>query len=100
MSDFLKSAADPKQDVAAKKEALMNTIRSEMALAQAQDLLNKTNEKCFAKCIVKPGTSLSSSEETCLARCMDRYMETFDIVSRTYAHRISKESNQMKEGAL
>ncbi len=67
--------------------------------------LQKTNDKCFAKCVTKPSTSLSGSEEvrhsspdpfrhvpliiffsfasfvsrppaqTCLSRCFDRYME-------------------------
>ncbi|KAF8841268.1 hypothetical protein BDN67DRAFT_950144 [Paxillus ammoniavirescens] len=100
MSDFFKSSSAPKLDAAAQKEAVMNSIRSEIALVNAQELMNKTNEKCFAKCVLKPGTSLSSSEETCLARCMDRYMEAFNIVSRSYTQRISKESNQMREGAL
>ncbi|KAI0926407.1 protein translocase subunit [Taiwanofungus camphoratus] len=78
-------------DMAARKEAVMNSVRSEIALANAQELINKTNEKCYAKCVPKPGSSLSSSEETCLARCLDRYMEAFNIVSRTYIARISKE---------
>lgn len=33
------------------------------------------NEKCYAKCVPKPGASLSSSEEGCLSRCSDRYLE-------------------------
>ncbi|KIJ14208.1 hypothetical protein PAXINDRAFT_116228 [Paxillus involutus ATCC 200175] len=100
MSDFFKSSSAPNLDAAAQKEAVMNSVRSEIALANAQELMNKTNEKCFAKCVLKPGTSLSSSEETCLARCMDRYMEAFNIVSRSYTQRISRESNQMREGTL
>ncbi|EIW84136.1 hypothetical protein CONPUDRAFT_50892 [Coniophora puteana RWD-64-598 SS2] len=77
--------------MASRKEAFMNTIRNEIALSNAQELLNKTNEKCYAKCITKPGTSLSGSEETCLARCMDRYMEAFSIVSRSYQTRLARE---------
>jgi hypothetical protein len=64
-------------------ERLMNNVRAEMALANAQELMNvwtrhasvtsalahvllqKTNEKCFAKCVTKPGTSLSGSEQVC-----------------------------------
>jgi len=69
----------------------MKSVRSEIALANAQELMNKTNEKCFAKCVTKPSTSLSGSEETCLARCLDRYMEAFNIVSKSYIARISKE---------
>ncbi|KIJ66767.1 hypothetical protein HYDPIDRAFT_26189 [Hydnomerulius pinastri MD-312] len=100
MSDFFKSASGSTQDAAARKEAVMNSVRSEIALANAQELMNKTNEKCFAKCITKPGTSLSSSDEACLSRCLDRYMEAFNIVSQTYTRRISKESSQMREAAL
>ncbi|CAE6377003.1 unnamed protein product [Rhizoctonia solani] len=51
----------------------------------------KINEKCFAKCVTKPSTSLGSSEETCLSRCMDRYMEAFNVVSQSYVARISRE---------
>lgn len=29
-------------------------------------------DKCFDKCVTKPGNSLSSSEQQCLARCCDR----------------------------
>ncbi|KAH9958551.1 Tim10/DDP family zinc finger-domain-containing protein, partial [Russula dissimulans] len=75
----------------ARKEAVMASVRSELALANAQELINKTNEKCYAKCVTKPSTSLSSSEETCLSRCMDRYMEAFNIVSRTYTARLARE---------
>ncbi|GBE88450.1 Tim10/DDP family zinc finger-domain-containing protein [Sparassis latifolia] len=78
-------------DMAARKEAMMSSIRSEIALANAQELMNKTNEKCFAKCITKPSTSLSGSEETCLSNCLNRYMEAFNIVSKTYVSRLSRE---------
>ncbi|KAG1746262.1 Tim10/DDP family zinc finger-domain-containing protein [Suillus occidentalis] len=103
MSDFFKSSSSSSSpsaqhipsfvDMAAKKEAVMNGVRSEIALASAQELINKTNEKCFAKCITKPGTSLSGSEEagTCLSRCLERYLETFNMISKTYSARLSRE---------
>ncbi|KAF8274811.1 Tim10/DDP family zinc finger-domain-containing protein [Lactarius quietus] len=83
--------AGPSKDLNARKEAVMASVRNELALANAQELINKTNDKCFAKCVTKPSTSLSGSEETCLSRCFDRYMEAFNIISRTYAMRLSKE---------
>ncbi|EJD49010.1 hypothetical protein AURDEDRAFT_59924 [Auricularia subglabra TFB-10046 SS5] len=49
--------------MSAQKEAMMQQVKSEIALANAQELMNKMNEKCFARCITKPDTSLSSSEE-------------------------------------
>ncbi|KAF9790264.1 Tim10/DDP family zinc finger-domain-containing protein [Thelephora terrestris] len=110
MADFLKlnSSTSP-TDVEARKEAFKQSLRSELALANAQQLINTTNEKCFAKCVTKPSSSLSGSEETCLARCLDRYMEAcaliplsllffcsppaVNIVSRTYTARLVKERN-------
>ncbi|KAJ1505132.1 hypothetical protein HMI55_001730 [Coelomomyces lativittatus] len=57
---------------------------------------NKVSEACFTKCISKPGTKLDSSDETCLSKCMDRYLEAWDIVSKAYVSRIQKEVPSMK----
>ncbi|TFY59423.1 hypothetical protein EVJ58_g5783 [Rhodofomes roseus] len=69
--------------MASRRQAFMETYRQEMALTNAQELMNKCNEKCFAKCVTKPGGSLSGSEQ--------RYMEAFNIVSKTYIARVQKE---------
>lgn len=70
----------------------MDQVRNELALANAQELINKINEKCFSKCVTKPGYLLDKSEQTCLAKCMDRYMDAWNIVSKSYISRIQKES--------
>jgi len=70
---------------------MMSEFRSAIALANAKELMNKTNEKCFSKCVTEPSESLSSSEEKCLSICLERYMEAFNIVSRAYVNRIGKE---------
>ncbi|KAF9115701.1 hypothetical protein BGZ80_005554 [Entomortierella chlamydospora] len=79
----------------AKKQQVMDQVRSELALANAQELINKINEKCFAKCVPKPGPKLSGGEQDCLSKCMDRYMEAWNIVSRTYINRVQRESQNM-----
>jgi len=38
--------------------------------------------KCFARCVTKPGTSLSGSESSCVSRCVERYIEATQIISR------------------
>ncbi|KAG0032509.1 protein translocase subunit [Podila clonocystis] len=78
-----------------KKQQVMDQVRSELALANAQELINKINEKCFAKCVPKPGSKLDSSEQACISKCMDRYMEAWNIVSRTYINRVQRESQNM-----
>ena len=74
----LTSFSFPISDTNVRKEAVMSSIRSELALLNVQDLINvghftlymfcligfqKASDKCFTKCILKPGTSLSSSDE-------------------------------------
>ncbi|KAF7789788.1 hypothetical protein EIP86_000734 [Pleurotus ostreatoroseus] len=85
------TSGTPPADTEARKKALMDSVKGEIALANAQELMNKANEKCFQKCVTKPGTSLSRSEEACLSSCLDRYMEAFNIVSRTYLNRLRQE---------
>ncbi|KAF9067204.1 Tim10/DDP family zinc finger-domain-containing protein [Rhodocollybia butyracea] len=93
MSDFFKNALSNSTDIS-RKEKLMDQVRTELAQANAQQLMNNMNERCFKACVTKPGDSLSSSEQTCLTRCLDRFMETFNIVSRTYVARLAKERSE------
>ncbi|KAH7912018.1 Tim10/DDP family zinc finger-domain-containing protein [Hygrophoropsis aurantiaca] len=98
MSEFFglksSSSATP-SDMAMRKEAMMQNVRSEMALANAQELINKAGEKCYIKCVTKPSTSLSGSEETCLSHCLERYIEAFNVVSRSYSARIAQEKDSL-----
>ncbi|XP_076161894.1 mitochondrial import inner membrane translocase subunit Tim13 isoform X2 [Ptiloglossa arizonensis] len=73
------------------KDDIMEQIKQQIAVANAQELLAKMAEKCFKKCIIKPGTSLDSSEQKCVAMCMDRYMDAFAVVSKTYSERLQRE---------
>lgn len=56
----------------AQKSDLMDNVKQQIALANAQELLTKMTEKCFKKCINRPGTELDSSDQKCVAMCMDR----------------------------
>jgi mitochondrial import inner membrane translocase subunit TIM13 len=69
------------------------TIESATYPHKAQNLIQTSTEKCYAKCVPSPGGSLSSKEETCLERCMERYFEAFNIVSQTYVRRVASERN-------
>ncbi|KAI9224740.1 Tim10/DDP family zinc finger-domain-containing protein [Blastocladiella britannica] len=66
-------------------------LRQELALSNLQELVNKVGENCYAKCITTPGAKLSSGEETCLAKCMDRYMDAFNVVAKSYELRVREE---------
>uniref|UniRef100_A0A0W0FKF3 Mitochondrial import inner membrane translocase subunit n=1 Tax=Moniliophthora roreri TaxID=221103 RepID=A0A0W0FKF3_MONRR len=89
------------QDLNARKEAIMNQVRNELAQANAQQLMNNMNERCYKACVTKPGASLSTSEEASIQpypRCLDRFMDTFNIVSRTYTARITRERLEEQGG--
>ncbi|KAJ8929106.1 hypothetical protein NQ314_018220 [Rhamnusium bicolor] len=53
-------------------------------------------EKCFKKCISKPGASLDSSEQKCIAMCMDTYMDSWNLISKAYSRRIQRERSRMQ----
>jgi hypothetical protein len=53
--------------IARRRAALTHRI----CVAAAQTV----RDRCFDKCITRPGTSMSSGEVTCLAKCCDRYID-------------------------
>ncbi|KAF8455412.1 Tim10/DDP family zinc finger protein, partial [Terfezia claveryi] len=55
------------------------------------DLYQAINNNCFDRCIPKPGSSISSAEDSCLKKCMDKYMAAWNTVSRQYLARAQKE---------
>ncbi|KAI8925587.1 Tim10/DDP family zinc finger-domain-containing protein [Entophlyctis helioformis] len=71
---------------------IMAQVRQELALQNFQEMLSKVIPKCFSKCVLKPGTKLDSSEQTCIVRCADSYQQAFGLVSRTYLARLQRES--------
>ncbi|KTW28386.1 hypothetical protein T552_01646 [Pneumocystis carinii B80] len=81
-----------------KKQALMQVIRQELAVANATELIGKLNETCYDRCIPKPGSRFESSEQTCISKCIGRYMDAWNIVSRAYISRIQKEKQAQSLG--
>ncbi|KAF1988059.1 hypothetical protein K402DRAFT_392332 [Aulographum hederae CBS 113979] len=85
LSAFQQPSADPKTN-------LMNQVRQEAAVSNARQLIEKINEHCFERCVPKPGSSLSSTEEKCFSTCMEKYMSGWNAVSRQYVARLQRES--------
>ncbi|XP_069596938.1 mitochondrial import inner membrane translocase subunit Tim13 [Ranitomeya imitator] len=75
--------------------AIMEQVKVQIAVANAQELLQRMTDKCFRKCIAKPGGSLDNSEQKCIAMCMDRYMDAWNTVSRAYNSRLQRERAKM-----
>ncbi|KAH8286855.1 hypothetical protein KR018_002901 [Drosophila ironensis] len=73
------------------KGELMSQVKQQIALANAQEMLSKMTEKCFKKCVHKPGKALDTTEQRCISQCMDRFMDAWNLVSRTYGNRLQRE---------
>ncbi|KAG5437838.1 hypothetical protein PCANB_000553 [Pneumocystis canis] len=87
-----------KQFKARAKQALMQAIKEELAVANAAELIGKLNETCYDRCIPKPGSHFESVEHTCVSKCVARYMDAWNIVSRTYIARIQRERQAQSLG--
>ncbi|XP_053206445.1 mitochondrial import inner membrane translocase subunit Tim13-like [Panonychus citri] len=79
---------------AAQKSELMDKLKQEIAMENFKELVKQMSEKCFKKCVLKPASSLDSSETKCLNFCVDRYMDTWTSVTKGYANRLTNSSYQ------
>ncbi|EMR70583.1 protein translocase subunit [Eutypa lata] len=73
------------------KAEVIKQVRTQYAMDNARQLIEKVNEHCFQKCVPKPNTSLSSSEQACFSQCIEKYMSAWNQVSTTYINRLQKE---------
>ena len=78
------------------KTRLQNAIVQQSNLINAKYLIQKINENCFDHCVSEPGASLSSKEQTCLSTCMEKYIDGWNVVSRTYVSRLQKEGAMLQ----
>ncbi|KAI1143849.1 Tim10/DDP family zinc finger-domain-containing protein [Hypoxylon sp. FL0543] len=73
------------------KTEVVKQVKTQYAMDNARQLIEKINEHCFDKCVPKPGTSLSNSEQTCFTQCMEKYISAWNQVSTTYISRLQRE---------
>ncbi|EGD75533.1 hypothetical protein PTSG_06603 [Salpingoeca rosetta] len=74
--------SQPQQRVS--RDELEQQLQQQIAVSQTQVLMQRMSETCFAKCVTKPSSTLSSSDKNCITRCADRYFEAFAQVQRSY----------------
>lgn len=63
-------------------QAVMQQVQTELQSAYLSEFYQTVRDKCFERCVVKPGSSLGSSEQQCLARCADRYVDATEAVGK------------------
>eukprot|EP00055_Hartaetosiga_balthica_P002959 m.5890 g.5890 ORF g.5890 m.5890 type:complete len:97 (+) comp2506_c0_seq1:164-454(+) len=73
---------EPKQRVS--KEELDQHLTQQLAVSQMQAIIQGISKQCFKMCISKPSSQLTSSDQACINKCADRYLETFQQVQRAF----------------
>lgn len=76
------------QDV---KTQLQDQIKQELAVANATELVNKITQNCFDKCILQPQDQITPQQSGCVNQCLEKYMRSWNVISKTYIARIQKE---------
>lgn len=70
------------------KKELQDQIAQELAVANATELVSKISENCFEKCVQLPGQRLLSNEDQCVNLCLEKYMRSWNVISKAYISRI------------
>ena len=79
----------------------MRAVKTQVAIAQVQQLVSSVSDKCFAKCVPPhAGSALNSAEQKCLTHCIDRYIEVWNLVSKTFVARVQREQAGAGLGGL
>lgn len=75
------------------KQQLQDQISQELAVANATELVNKITENCFEKCIHQPLGTISPQEDGCVNQCLEKYMRSWNVISKSYITRIQQSKN-------
>eukprot|EP00092_Neocalanus_flemingeri_P031867 GFUD01034616.1.p1 GENE.GFUD01034616.1~~GFUD01034616.1.p1 ORF type:complete len:120 (-),score=52.39 GFUD01034616.1:97-456(-) len=69
-------------------------LQQQMAMmeqsVQLTKQVHKLNETCWDVCVGSPSSSLSGREETCLANCVDRFIDTGLLITNRFAQLAQK----------
>lgn len=75
------------------KKQLKDLITLELAVANATELVNKITQNCFDKCVTDPQDLITSQQSTCTSQCLEKYMRSWNVISKAYITRIQQEKN-------
>ncbi|CAI5759332.1 unnamed protein product [Candida verbasci] len=73
------------------KQDIQQQISQELATANATELVRTITENCFDKCIIQPNDILSASEDQCINQCKEKYMRSWNVISKAYIDRIQRQ---------
>uniref|UniRef100_A0A8D0E813 Mitochondrial import inner membrane translocase subunit n=1 Tax=Salvator merianae TaxID=96440 RepID=A0A8D0E813_SALMN len=69
---------------------LQRMVAAEEQRARLTAQVHNFMEVCWEKCVDKPGSKLDSRTETCLANCVNRFIDTTLSITHRFAQIIQK----------
>ena len=69
---------------------LQEFLLIEKQKAQFNAQIHEFNDICWEKCVEKPGTKLDSRTETCIANCVDRFIDVSLLITNRFAQLLQK----------
>ncbi|XP_072835419.1 mitochondrial import inner membrane translocase subunit Tim8 B [Pogona vitticeps] len=69
---------------------LQRLVAAEEQRARLAAQVHNFMEVCWEKCVEKPGSKLDSRTETCLANCVNRFVDTTLSVTNRFAQILQK----------
>jgi mitochondrial import inner membrane translocase subunit TIM13 len=79
-------------------QKIQSAITEQANVANAKQLISNVNTNCFEKCIPSPSGALSGGESKCLTMCMEKFIDAWNVASRTYTGRLQRESTSFAGG--
>ncbi|KAH8376063.1 hypothetical protein KR009_002635, partial [Drosophila setifemur] len=73
------------------EQQLKEQVQQQSVMSSVQNMLSKVSGNCFRKCVDYPKGSLLGSEQRCLNLCMDRYLDSYNLVAKTFFRRLERE---------
>lgn len=71
-------------------DELMARVQAQVAAQMGEAFREQVTSKCFATCVPSPGRALTTREETCLDRCLDRFVDAMNLVTQALADRSAR----------
>lgn len=68
-------------------------LQEQLMVQTFQEMVDDMTEKCFQMCVKKPGASLDNYEQRCIGNCMDRYIDSYNLVTKIFTSRLSTNQN-------
>ena len=75
----------------------IKVLQLQAQMEQQEFLVQTINDTCFKMCVQTPGSTVDSSQQKCLAKCIDRYVDAWNCISRSVTNKIRQQSQMMHE---